>query len=67
MDALIIAKMLRFQNAECEMLDINNNPRMGDLGVKAIAEHGVSPQVSESDVGEVYKRTSERDELQRPV
>ncbi|KAF4687383.1 casein kinase 2 regulatory subunit [Perkinsus olseni] len=39
MDALIIAKMLRFQNAECEMLDINNNPRMGDLGVKAIAEH----------------------------
>ncbi|KAF4675229.1 hypothetical protein FOL46_002495 [Perkinsus olseni] len=39
MDALIIAKMLRFHNAECEMLDINNNPRMGDLGVKAIAEH----------------------------
>lgn len=54
MDALVIAKMLRyditspaledvfcvrFQNADCEMLDINNNPRMGDLGVKAIAEH----------------------------
>ncbi|KAF4650773.1 hypothetical protein FOL47_000875, partial [Perkinsus chesapeaki] len=39
MDALIIAKMLRFHNTDCEMLDINNNPRMGDSGVGAIAEH----------------------------
>ena len=41
-DALIVSKILRFRSASTQLLDMNNNPRVGDAGIGFVSRNVLS-------------------------
>ncbi len=45
-DTLIIAKLLRYKCGSAKLLDINNNPLIGDMGMAHVAKHVLAGESS---------------------
>ena len=42
-DALIIAKILKYNSNAVKLLDLNNNPDIGDIGLSHVCKHVIAP------------------------